>query len=1610
MRAFKKKITDIKALQELVPLNALSDQRFAEVMDKIVVEEIRTGRYLFRKGDRDNQSVYLLDGKINLIDGHRKVTSEIEGGTDFSRYPVANQQPRTLSARAVTKVVVARIDSDLLDAFLTWEQSPGAEVNEINADGNDDWMTRLLQSEAFEKIPPAGIQRLLMKMKSLPVQAGEAIVREGDDGDFFYTIHSGRCIVTRKSTAGGEDEVLAELSNGECFGEEALVSDSRRNATVTMLTDGMLMRLAKKDFIELLQKPLVRYVTFEVAAAMVDDGAVWVDVRSEGEYEDGAIEESVNIPLSTLRGEITELVFNSQYIIYCDTGSRSVSAAFILSHKGFEVYVLESGLNGMSPDELAQAGLPQHDAERAQVRPAVVERQDAEVISFDQGESVAADDNLLTEFEALRRENEALHQQVEGHQRTAHSLFTRQLQLQSAEEEKELLREQNVAQQKDYQQRLERLQLEIKESEDRIQMLQAGTGNAVPEDRQLQEQAESVQQALKVQIEHLEGESIQNAQHIEALQAELQTTNKQATRLQAESAMQLQEQQRLNEVMRIELEQSRRDSDEFQDRIAAVQQEKQAVEEGANTELSAQQRELQELREQSAQAASQVEALQAELQAAQAQISEFRVESETHHQEKQQLETLRSELARSEEHARAMQQENEALQRDKQAADEKSDSTLRESNATLEQLNHQLAQVQQENGELVEKLAEAQRNANEIQQQVEANRSESDGSQARLQQLQQELESNSNRFDEQVSAYERQLADLGEQLEQAREAGSMEQQRLKSALEKYQQYKTESEARLEQQQQTRDEVRQEQQRLTDELEMVVEERDKLGQKLAVMEHDFNVRQQEIDQLNETIASLTNTADQEVQKLNEHLADERARASRAEESADEQVARVADLQEELGRKERTVSELQDQLQVAKQQSEESRQMLLQHDAQVQALEQEHQMALQEVRAELGGKHDLEMEMRGQIERLGKKLEQSDENLRRMQVEARENDERLRNELAEERRARTDERAQMGARQKELKQQLAEVAGKHEGVLAGQSEMVEQAREEARQEERARLQNHQEQQEQSNEQVVALQAELEKLRKETAATLAQERERIDSDLNVSREQGEQAKAEIAGLHAQLKQLAQERDEILSDREVLEKQLAEQREESSQVPEPASQDEATDTERLREELEDARTNIEIAVRQRTEAETELERITGQRDQLLHQLEEGGLTEVNISSSANGSAGKAEFEYAVGDDNRGRRRWLGAIVGIGVAGIAALIFWLMLTMENPMAKFLDLMDVDKARAAWSEFRLPLSLWPDAATKQEDAATKQDDPATKQEDTATNHEDAATVQDSRAAVIATVGEQPAAKTVTQTQKAGKSAQTPAVEPPRATRSFRDALAGGGRGPLMLELPAGTYMMGSGGSSLVFEERPQHRVKLASFSISKYEVSFAEYDRFARATGRRLPHDEKWGRDGRPVINVTWKDARAYTRWLSKQTGHQYRLPTEAEWEYAARGGTTRDYWWDPAASTIKANCFNCGSEWDGNSSAPVGNFPANSLGLHDTAGNVQEWTEDCYHPSYQGAPADGSARERMGCTKRVVRGGSYSSPLESLRSNKRSHYDQDTRIDNLGFRVVRVK
>jgi len=238
---------------------------------------------------------------------------------------------------------------------------------------------------------------------------------------------------------------------------------------------------------------------------------------------------------------------------------------------------------------------------------------------------------------------------------------------------------------------------------------------------------------------------------------------------------------------------------------------------------------------------------------------------------------------------------------------------------------------------------------------------------------------------------------------------------------------------------------------------------------------------------------------------------------------------------------------------------------------------------------------------------------------------------------------------------------------------------------------------------------------------------------------------------------------------------------------------------------------------------------------------------------------------------------------------------------------------------------------------------------------------------------------------------------------------YHDQLKSGGNGPLMVKLPDGSFNMGSANSLPYHDERPQHEITLQSFSMSRYEITFEEYDRFAKATGHSLPDDRGWGREKRPVINVNWHEASQYTKWLTEQTGHQYRLPSEREWEYAAKAGTETLYWWGMKLGKKNANCSICGSLWDGKKTAPVGSFKPNAFEIYDTIGNVMEWTVSCLRRSYQGAPSSGNQWRGGDCSQRMVRSSSYKSYINSLRTTKRNHFHPNTRIDTLGFRVVRV-
>jgi formylglycine-generating enzyme required for sulfatase activity len=230
--------------------------------------------------------------------------------------------------------------------------------------------------------------------------------------------------------------------------------------------------------------------------------------------------------------------------------------------------------------------------------------------------------------------------------------------------------------------------------------------------------------------------------------------------------------------------------------------------------------------------------------------------------------------------------------------------------------------------------------------------------------------------------------------------------------------------------------------------------------------------------------------------------------------------------------------------------------------------------------------------------------------------------------------------------------------------------------------------------------------------------------------------------------------------------------------------------------------------------------------------------------------------------------------------------------------------------------------------------------------------------------------------------------------------------------PEMIVIPAGAFTMGSPATEQgrFTSEGPQHKVTIAKpFAVSKYDVTFADWDACVSVGGCPKAADSDLGRDTKPVINVGWDDAQTYVAWLSKMTGQPYRLLTEAEWEYAARVGTTTPYYWGEDIGKGNANCSGCGSKWDNQQTSPVGSFAANQFGLYDMAGNVWQWVQDCYHPDYNGAPSDGSAWASGNCGIRFVRGGSWYFAPQYLRSAFRNWSSAGNRNNGLGFRVGRT-
>ena len=375
-----KKDISIEQLERLEPLSNLSQERLEELVTLSYVERMPIGMSLFREGEIDNQTIYLLEGDVQLVSADGKIDRVLSANKEDARFPVDDSQPRQVTARALGRIEVLRIDNSVLDYMMMWDQlavseqlvaedtqeltkeqiskpddtqpqhevSPDKTGNEpsspqVPADDDKSWIRKMRHIMAFKSMPAANIKALLEKMETLLVKQGDVVVRQGEKGEYYYVLTEGEAQVTRTIE-------LANLQAGSSFGEEALVADIQRNATVTMKTDGMLMRLSKQDFNQLLKDPLLERVSPDDARSLINNGGVWLDVRHAKEFSHSRLPKALNIPLHEIRMRIGELDAGKHYVCYCSTGKRSSAAAFLLAQNGYQVSVLNGGIQVMASD------------------------------------------------------------------------------------------------------------------------------------------------------------------------------------------------------------------------------------------------------------------------------------------------------------------------------------------------------------------------------------------------------------------------------------------------------------------------------------------------------------------------------------------------------------------------------------------------------------------------------------------------------------------------------------------------------------------------------------------------------------------------------------------------------------------------------------------------------------------------------------------------------------------------------------------------------------------------------------------------------------------------------------------------------------------------------------------------------------------------------------------------------------------------------------------------------------------------------------------------------------------------------------------------------------
>lgn len=913
---------DLERLQALVPLHTLPEARFEELVEDLKFVKAARGEVLFSQGDTDHEHVYLLEGSIALLDKGREI-DRVEAGSDTARFPIAHQLPRRNGARTAVPSRLVRIDSRRLSELLARSEHVDYEVSDLQDEVEGDWMGQMLRSRILQQIPAANIQNVMMRVERVAFKEGDLVIRQGDPGDAYYMLSSGRALVTRELDPDKPPLELARLGPGDAFGEEALLSDAPRNSTISMLTDGALLRLSKDDFLEFIKRPLLRTLTFADADSKVDKGAVWLDVRPRAEYETSHLPNSINLPFEALRYQASSLDRDRQYVACSNTGSQAVSAAFLLTERGFEVSVLRGGLTAAELErDRSEAGSDAADTDAPGGGEERFARRAAEATAQAQA--------LKARLDEMEREQHAVI--LAGQQREDElkkKLDRLNLELSLAIKQSDAL---NDAQElgKD----------ELIDLNERFNFEQSEGRKA----RARVSELEVIEIQLRQKLEKLERNLIGERERAEAADEALDSLNRRLTDLQAERDHE-------RERWSHESGQLKEQVTDLQAQLDLTHQDLDEVRSGqsflASNELAELKQQQQSLTAELKQRTEQQQRSQAEYDQAQARIAELEKTFEQLEAEHQKLLQEKTELSEARAAAGDQQRQQEEKAQADQARIAEMEQALREANEARERVEHEQAELRRQQRDAIEQTAD-------LQQRVDAAQSLIADLKQALTEFKAEREQWQHERDELLEQQGRLNSERDEYLQRA-ESAETRTKELEGRLEALQGTSAEVEARLNELQSEHGQTTAERERLEAELLAARNELDSLReahQSLGLQEQEYAERLSAETSAAAAERDKSARLEQRIGELEQHLAEVQSQLEQHQARERELDENGQELQSQLASLEQEKTALGEQLAAEQQASRDEREQRIAGEARAAEFEKE----VDQLRTELQTQQD------------------------------------------------------------------------------------------------------------------------------------------------------------------------------------------------------------------------------------------------------------------------------------------------------------------------------------------------------------------------------------------------------------------------------------------------------------------------------------------------------------------------------------------------------------------------------------------------------------------------------------------------------------------------------